>query len=897
MPTIPKFGYTLSHPEFYESLDYLKVDDNAYFRGVRAVLPEEWRIVRNSIWYHCIAPNHTSLDQGWKIHLSAVTHGVSDTLNATLPALIRHGCSFKFAADPNILFLLTSKQWARGGSGKFMTIYPRSTEHFHELIEELHQATKNLEGPYILSDRRYKSSKCVFYRYGGISGLSELRIKGDRYSYLLSPSGEKIPDQRQAFYHMPAWVEKPSFADAEAQVDGALTLKDGRYTIESALRHTNTGGIYLARDRNTGDQVVIKEARPKTNVDVTGSESINLLCKEYRLLQKLAHADVGPRAIDFFEEWEHSFLVEEFLEGMTLRHHAVLHNLTRTVQPSKQYFDEFYSNFKPVFLGLNEVVRRLADNGVVFRDLSPTNVLILKDGRTRLVDFEAATEIGIDRQSNLFTPGFASADIFKSDTPDYSNDLFSIGALMFAYLMPIHAALGLDDVIHERFIPLIGKEYGLPESLVSLMLRLMDKDPARRPRADEVSGLLENPSPARNPEFASVDHVSAEEVQECVKGIVQYAMHHATTNRSDRLFPSDPTVFVTNPLSVGYGACGVALALKTLTGEVPAFIRDWILHHPVAAEHYPPGLLLGMSGIAWTLLELGHHESALAILESSRKHPIAPTFDLSYGLAGQGLTSLRFYRATARAEDLAHAMMCGDRLLEARSRAGADVGLAWVGPDGVLFGLARGASGIALFLLYLHLATGDNKYIEAGREALDFDLATAISMNDGLLFPNRNGAERSVVPYYEFGSAGVGAVLLRYHRLIGDERYLTALRGIKNATIRRYAIFPQKAFGLAGLGDFLIDMANHGIDEIECLQGAHRVARGILLFQMRRGEEGIAFPGDELWKISCDYLTGSAGIGLFLGRLHSRAAPEFFLDELFELRDNAAPTTALITAA
>ena len=897
MPTIPKFGYTLSHPEFYESLDYLSVDDNAYFRGVRSVLPEEWRIVRNSIWYHCIAPNHTSLDQGWKIHVSAVTHSVSDTLNATLSILVRHGCSFKFAADPNILFLLTSKQWARGGSGKFMTIYPRSTEHFYELIEELHQATQHLEGPYILSDQRYKSSKCVFYRYGGISGLSELRIKGDRYSYLLSPSGEKIPDQRQAFYHVPDWVDEPGFANTEAQSEGALTLKNGRYTIESALRHTNTGGIYLARDRDTGDRVVIKEARPKTNVDITGAESINLLRKEYRLLQKLAHAEIGPRPIDFFEEWEHSFLVEEFLDGMTLRHHAVLHNVTRTAQPTKEHVREFYSVFKPVFLGLNEVVRRLAENGVVFRDLSPTNVLILKDGRIRLVDFEAATEIGIDRQSNLFTPGFASADIFKSDTPDHSNDLFSVGALMFAYLMPIHAALGLDDAIHERFIPLIGKEYGLPESLVSLMLRLMDKDPTRRPRADEVADLLENPSPVREAAFDSMDYVGAEEVQEYVSQIVQYTLHHATINRDDRLFPSDPTVFVTNPLSVGYGACGVALALKALIGDVPAFIRDWILRHPVTPEYYPPGLLVGMSGIAWTLLELGHYESAQSILEASRKHPIVPTFDLSYGLAGQGLASLRFYRTTGRAEDLEHAVACGDRLLEARSQADVDIGRAWAGPDGVLFGLSRGASGIALFLLYLHLATGDDKYIEAGCEALEFDLATAISMDGGLLFPNRIGAERTVVPYYEFGSAGVGAVLLRYHRLTGDQRYLAALRGIKNATIRRYAIFPQKAFGLAGLGDFLIDMANHGIDEAECLQGAHRVARGVLLFQIRRGDEGIAFPGDELWKISCDYLTGSAGIGLFLARLHSRAAPEFFLDELFQAREEVPQCNALVTAA
>ncbi|HEY4090690.1 MAG TPA: class III lanthionine synthetase LanKC [Luteibacter sp.] len=897
MPTIPKFAYTLSHPEFYESLDHLAVDDDAYFRGVRSVLPEAWRIVRNSIWYHCIAPSHTSLDQGWKIHVSAVTHTVSDTLNATLPVLMRHGVSFKFAADPNILFLLTSKQWARGGSGKFMTIYPRSTEHFHELIEDLHQATLHLEGPYILSDQRYKESKCVFFRYGGISGLSELRIKGDRYAYLLSPTGEKVPDQRQAFYHVPAWIEEPAFAHGEEPESDTLTLNDGRYEIESALRHTNTGGIYLALDRQTGQKVVIKEARPKTNVDVSGAESLNLLRKEYRLLQKLAGEEIGPRPIDFFEEWEHSFLVEEFLDGMTLRHHAVLHNITRTVQPTKEDVAEFYAAFKPVFIGLNEVVRRLAANGVVFRDLSPTNVLILKDGRVRLVDFEAASELGVDKQSNLFTPGFASADIFKGDAPEYANDLFSVGALMFAYLMPIHAALGLSDTIHERFIPLIGEEYGLPESLVSLILQLMDKDPSRRPRAEDIARVLEDPTPFREPKAALDDIVDRDEADAVVKGIVRYTLHHARVDRGDRLFPADPMVFVTNPLSVGYGACGVAMALARLAGEVPDAIRQWILNHPVTTGDYPPGLLLGMSGIAWSLLDLGHEDAARAIVESSRTHPMAPTFDLAYGLAGQGLASLRFHLALGEARDLSHAVECGDKLLLALSQAGGDVSRAWNGPDGALFGLLRGASGIALFLLYLHLATGETKYLDAGRAAMDFDLSLAIPMDGGLLWPNRTGAERAVVPYFEFGGAGVGAVLLRYHRFTGDARYLDALMGIKRAAIRRYAIFPQKAFGLAGLGDFLIDMANHGIDEAECMAGAHRVARGVLLFQLEREGQGIAFPGDELWKISCDYLTGSTGIALFIARLHSRAAPEFFLDELFEnQRDASAMETRVLEA-
>jgi hypothetical protein len=139
-----------------------------------------------------------------------------------------------------------------------------------------------------------------------------------------------------------------------------------------------------------------------------------------------------------------------------------------------------------------------------------------------------------------------------------------------------------------------------------------------------------------------------------------------------------------------------------------------------------------------------------------------------------------------------------------------------------------------------------------------------------------------VVPYWRYGSAGVGAVLLRYGRLIEDERYREILQGIKRAAIRKYAIFPHRGFGLAGLGEFLLDMASHGIDAEECLHAARNVASGVMLFHLDRESEGIAFPGADLWKVSCDYSAGSAGIALFLDRLLTGRPADFLLDELFE---------------
>jgi hypothetical protein len=131
---------------------------------------------------------------------------------------------------------------------------------------------------------------------------------------------------------------------------------------------------------------------------------------------------------------------------------------------------------------------------------------------------------------------------------------------------------------------------------------------------------------------------------------------------------------------------------------------------------------------------------------------------------------------------------------------------------------------------------------------------------------------------------GVGTALLRYRRLGEDERYDGFLQAIKQAAIRKYAIFPNRGFGLTGLGEFLVDMANHGIDAEECMEAARTVASGVMLFHLDRegeGGEGMAFPGADLWKISCDYSTGSAGVALFFDRLLTRRPVDFLLDDLF----------------
>src|SRR6185503_5649885 len=123
-------------------------------------------------------------------------------------------------------------------------------------IEQLYQATRQFEGPYILSDRRYKDSRVVFYRYGGMSSYTVLNIRGEKPSYMLSPSGERVPDRRFPYFHVPEWAKDPFEVSPPADSQGPpnqseVLLKEGRYLVKSSLSFTNSGGVYLAQDMET----------------------------------------------------------------------------------------------------------------------------------------------------------------------------------------------------------------------------------------------------------------------------------------------------------------------------------------------------------------------------------------------------------------------------------------------------------------------------------------------------------------------------------------------------------------------------------------------------------------------------------------------------------------------
>ena len=873
-----------THSDWYESFSF-RIPSSEFLRVVRRVLPFSWTLQPMGIWSHVSPPNWDSGKQGWKIHVSAKPENCLKILEQSVQVCLDCEVPFKFLSDPFIFHTFLSKGAARESSGKFITIYPLNESHFEKVAGALHEKFSEFEGPYILSDKPYRASQVVFYRYGAFWGYPQLSVYGHIETLLRSPSGELVHDGRSPFFNPPVWVSDPfDLGETEEDVSPGtqIYLKDGRYRIEQAIQFSLTGGVYRAIDLDSGKTVVIKEARPHTSVEPNGTDAIGRLEKEYRLLKKLSGTRITPEPIDLFFDWKHLFLVEEFLKGENLFTKIVALESDR-VSPRihTEALHLYWSN-------LAYAVKVAHDHNIIINDFSPGNVMIdEKENMFCLIDLESAWEEGVDDPvQGMGTVGYRA----PWGVNNKSDDMYGLGTLLFSLVAPITPLLYLEAKAKHVFLDAAEREGCLSKDMKTLLLSCLDPDEKVRPTVSQLVNRFDNLSIETTSVLPEEGDFGISDVVliETLNKTLSYIKSNMDLQRKDRLFPADPSVFMTNPLSVAHGASGVAYALSSIEGEVPDEVISWMLSQQISKDTYTPGLYLGLSGIAWVFWKLGLNEAALRLIKMAADHPLLWDLpDVFYGAAGFGITCLYFYAETDDAYWLEQASCVGDELI--RRKVESDKGFYWPDITGnVWTGYARGASGISLFLLYLYLASGDRRFKEAGRTALDYDLGQAVDVDDTIRMPRATSDsltshhQETYPPYWADGTGGVCTTLLRYLSVFGEDSDKTMLEQLMPDVTSDHAAFPTLFTGLAGLANVHLDAFDFTGDT-KYISSAFYVTKGLLRFQIEK-PDGIAFPGEQLMRISTDFGSGSSGIALFLHRLrHREKHPgnfNFILDNL-----------------
>ena len=855
--------FLLADPEYFESPDCIPADAELMDTVARQ-LPNGWTTGRTGVWLHCTPPAFPFRAQAWKVHVSATLDNCIEVLRRTSEVCIRRGQAFKFVPNLKLLEAVNSKTWPRGSAGKFVTIYPVDDRMFVALLEELNAALGSLHGPYILSDRRYRGSEVLYYRFGGVLPKAVLTPSGSREPMLVTPTGELVPDVRAAYFDPPAWAHDPTGSMATPAATTML-VGNGRYRIEGALNFSAAGGVYSATDLATDREVVIKEARAHVGNLPNGLDAIVLLKKEHAILKAMAGTGVAPAAIDLFQDWEHWFLVEERIEGRHLGQFVSSEHPLLGPEPTLARCSRYLTRAAAIWRNLATALQHLHARRICFGDVAPQNVFVNPATcGVRLIDFECAQRGECDPPNRLMSAGFVSLERRLGDGgASVADDLYGLGSIMLHTLWPVGRLLMLDQGVKPRMLEAMARELGVPARWIRLIEHLMTEDkPLARPTLSETISVLDvretyaAPSPQPAP--------AHERLRETVEGILAFTWSRRDFSREDRLFPAGPAVFFTNPQSVAHGAAGIAYGLHQINGEVPEELRQWMVSHPVTREDYTASLYFGAAGVAWVLAAIGQLEAAAAAYDVAIGHPLLyASADLLRGSAGCGLAALYLWRVLGDPRYLSDAIRIGEQLLIQRQEDAQ--GSHWTSVRGdIPVGLGSGASGVASFLLYLFLASGEQRFLEVGKSALLFDLAEGREMLGTVQFPRLARDYAVVYPYLEFGTAGVLQVLLRYQRVTKDESMYRDINRLAPAVLAGHSVSPTLFTGLAGVGNCLLD-CHEFLREARFRQAAGRVAANLISCRLER-PAGLAFSDAEQMRLSCDYAAGSMGVALFLNR-------------------------------
>ena len=181
------------------------------------------------------------------------------------------------------------------------------------------------------------------------------------------------------------------------------------------------GVSILERTRPPGNSIIIKEARPFTNCWSVGErvwDAVYLLKREYDVLRCLEDLDFVPMPIDLFQDWEHTFLVEERVDGIRLDTHWAQEDAILAPYIRREgVIERFVPKFKHVAQMLIRMVTAVHERGVLLGDLSPRNIMINAETLYMwFIDFESAVQADDEAEVLNYATWWGTPRVYASST-------------------------------------------------------------------------------------------------------------------------------------------------------------------------------------------------------------------------------------------------------------------------------------------------------------------------------------------------------------------------------------------------------------------------------------------------------------------------------------------------
>lgn len=231
--------------------------------------------------------------------------------------------------------------------------------------------------------------------------------------------------------------------------------KGGVYQIGAVRGQGGFGITYAAMDLYKARRVAIKEYFPARSaaragvcqvMPVTGQSEtyrggLNSFLEEAMMLSAVGALTSVVAVLDYFQANGTAYLVMEFVDGVPLHH--IVNQQGRLSAHA----------FLPLLPELLQDLGILHKAGVIHRDISPDNLILMPNGRLKLLDFGSARSFRDDKDMTmLHKAGFSPVEQYQSRGQGSWTDVYALAATIYYCLTGTIPPAAVDRLVHDTIV-------------------------------------------------------------------------------------------------------------------------------------------------------------------------------------------------------------------------------------------------------------------------------------------------------------------------------------------------------------------------------------------------------------------------------------------------------------
>ena len=249
-----------------------------------------------------------------------------------------------------------------------------------------------------------------------------------------------------------------------------------KYRILEELGAGGMGKIYKGHLIGHADfqrPIIIKQLK---HADEPGH--VKLFVEEARRYAVLDHENIG-RIFDFEDVGGQLCIILEYIDGCTVVEFLARHEALGCL-PDVELSVFIVSR---VCRALQYVFEKAS---IVHRDISPSNIMMTREGTVKLIDFGIATLSGKRESSLTGKPAYMAPEMVVEMRADNRSDIFSLGAVLFEMLTARRLFLGstttevLEQVIAGQSPSPRSYNPAIPDGVMTILRQALQRDPTKR---------------------------------------------------------------------------------------------------------------------------------------------------------------------------------------------------------------------------------------------------------------------------------------------------------------------------------------------------------------------------------------------------------------------------------